>query len=131
MARFTLPRDLYHGKGALDALKDLKGKKAIERARLICQRMQLFAAQRRGQAQAIAAVPSTLRADTAEFRAVGMHHVSAAIRAPATHRHPSGSFNAIFDKRAPFPASKTPFFKLFFAILPRRGGSAGAVRQFV
>ena len=29
MARFTLPRDLYHGKGALDALKDLKGKKAI------------------------------------------------------------------------------------------------------
>ena len=29
MARFTLPRDLYHGKGALDALKDLKGKRAI------------------------------------------------------------------------------------------------------
>lgn len=29
MARFTLPRDLYHGKGALDALKELKGKKAI------------------------------------------------------------------------------------------------------
>jgi alcohol dehydrogenase class IV len=29
MARFTLPRDLYHGKGALDALKTLKGKKAI------------------------------------------------------------------------------------------------------
>ena len=29
MARFTLPRDLYHGKSALDALKDLKGKKAI------------------------------------------------------------------------------------------------------
>ena len=29
MARFTLPRDLYHGKGALDALKDLKGKQAI------------------------------------------------------------------------------------------------------
>ena len=29
MSRFTLPRDLYHGKGALDALKDLKGKKAI------------------------------------------------------------------------------------------------------
>ena len=29
MARFTLPRDLYHGKGALDALKDLKGKKAF------------------------------------------------------------------------------------------------------
>ena len=29
MQRFTLPRDLYHGKGALDALKTLKGKKAI------------------------------------------------------------------------------------------------------
>ncbi|MGE4484716.1 MAG: iron-containing alcohol dehydrogenase [Oscillospiraceae bacterium] len=29
MGRFTLPRDLYHGKGALDALKTLKGKKAI------------------------------------------------------------------------------------------------------
>ena len=29
MTRFTLPRDLYHGKGALEALKTLKGKKAI------------------------------------------------------------------------------------------------------
>jgi len=29
MARFTLPRDLYHGKGSLSALKDLKGKKAF------------------------------------------------------------------------------------------------------
>ena len=29
MARFTLPRDLYHGKNALEALKTLKGKKAI------------------------------------------------------------------------------------------------------
>ncbi len=29
MARFTLPRDLYHGKGALEALKDFKGKKAM------------------------------------------------------------------------------------------------------
>ena len=29
MARFTLPRDLYHGKGALEALKTLKGKKAF------------------------------------------------------------------------------------------------------
>ena len=29
MARFTLPRDLYHGKGALDALKDLDGKRVI------------------------------------------------------------------------------------------------------
>ncbi len=29
MARFTLPRDLYHGKGALEALKSLKGKKAM------------------------------------------------------------------------------------------------------
>jgi len=28
MARFTLPRDLYHGKGSLDALKTLKGTKA-------------------------------------------------------------------------------------------------------
>ncbi len=29
MARFTLPRDLYHGKGAIDALKTFKGKKAV------------------------------------------------------------------------------------------------------
>lgn len=29
MSRFTLPRDLYHGKGSIDALKDLKGEKAI------------------------------------------------------------------------------------------------------
>ena len=29
MARFTLPRDLYHGKGAQEALKTLKGKRAI------------------------------------------------------------------------------------------------------
>ncbi len=29
MARFTLPRDLYHGKGSLEALKTLTGKKAI------------------------------------------------------------------------------------------------------
>lgn len=29
MARFTLPRDLYHGKGAIDELKNLKGNKAI------------------------------------------------------------------------------------------------------
>ncbi len=29
MLRFTLPRDLYHGKGALEALKTLQGKKAI------------------------------------------------------------------------------------------------------
>ncbi|MDO4556858.1 MAG: iron-containing alcohol dehydrogenase [Lachnospiraceae bacterium] len=29
MARFTLPRDLYHGEGALDALKTFKGKKAM------------------------------------------------------------------------------------------------------
>lgn len=29
MARFTLPRDLYHGKGAIDELKTLQGKKAI------------------------------------------------------------------------------------------------------
>ncbi len=29
MARFTLPRDLYHGKGSLDVLKTLKGNKAI------------------------------------------------------------------------------------------------------
>lgn len=26
MQRFTLPRDLYHGKGALEALKDFEGK---------------------------------------------------------------------------------------------------------
>ena len=29
MIRFTLPRDLYHGEGALEALKTLKGKKAM------------------------------------------------------------------------------------------------------
>ncbi len=29
MQRFTLPRDLYHGKGAIDALKSLQGEKAI------------------------------------------------------------------------------------------------------
>lgn len=29
MARFTLPRDLYHGKGSLGELKNLQGKKAI------------------------------------------------------------------------------------------------------
>ncbi len=29
MARFTLPRDIYHGAGCLEELKNLKGKKAI------------------------------------------------------------------------------------------------------
>ncbi len=29
MARFTLPRDLYHGKGAIEALKDFKGERAM------------------------------------------------------------------------------------------------------
>lgn len=29
MARFTLPRDIYHGPGSLDILKTLKGKKAM------------------------------------------------------------------------------------------------------
>lgn len=29
MARFTLPRDLYHGKGALEALKTFQGKRAV------------------------------------------------------------------------------------------------------
>jgi alcohol dehydrogenase class IV len=29
MSRFTLPRDLYHGKGSLEALKGLKGSRAI------------------------------------------------------------------------------------------------------
>ena len=29
MARFTLPRDIYHGKGSLEELKNLGGKKAI------------------------------------------------------------------------------------------------------
>ena len=33
MARFTLPRDLYHGKGALEALKSFTGKKAIDLCR--------------------------------------------------------------------------------------------------
>ena len=29
MGRFTLPRDLYHGKGALEELKNLKGSRAV------------------------------------------------------------------------------------------------------
>lgn len=29
MSRFTLPRDLYHGKGSLEALKTLEGKRAV------------------------------------------------------------------------------------------------------
>ena len=29
MARFTLPRDLYHGKGSLETLKTLSGSRAI------------------------------------------------------------------------------------------------------
>ena len=29
MARFTLPRDLYHGKGSLEVLKTLRGKRAV------------------------------------------------------------------------------------------------------
>ncbi|MBR3974192.1 MAG: iron-containing alcohol dehydrogenase [Oscillospiraceae bacterium] len=29
MARFTLPRDLYHGKGSLEVLKTLQGKRAV------------------------------------------------------------------------------------------------------
>lgn len=29
MARFTLPRDLYHGKGSLEALKTFEGKRAV------------------------------------------------------------------------------------------------------
>ena len=29
MRRFTLPRDIYHGEGALEALKDFQGKKAV------------------------------------------------------------------------------------------------------
>ena len=29
MSRFTLPRDVYHGKGCLEELKNLRGKKAI------------------------------------------------------------------------------------------------------
>ena len=28
MARFTLPRDIYHGAGSLETLKTLKGKKS-------------------------------------------------------------------------------------------------------
>lgn len=29
MSRFTIPRDLYHGKGSLEELKNLQGKKAM------------------------------------------------------------------------------------------------------
>ena len=43
MQRFTLPRDLYHGKGALEALKSFEGKKAI-----ICVGGGLFEGSRYG-----------------------------------------------------------------------------------
>ena len=29
MIRFTVPRDVYHGENALEALKTLKGKRAV------------------------------------------------------------------------------------------------------
>ena len=29
MSRFTLPRDIYYGKGCLETLKTLKGKRAV------------------------------------------------------------------------------------------------------
>ena len=29
MARFTIPRDVYHGKGSIDALKEFKGSRAM------------------------------------------------------------------------------------------------------
>ena len=29
MARFTLPRDIYYGRGTLDVLETIKGKRAI------------------------------------------------------------------------------------------------------
>ena len=29
MSRFTLPRDMYYGKGSLEQLKNLKGKRAV------------------------------------------------------------------------------------------------------
>ena len=29
MSRFTLPRDIYHGKGCLEELKNLKGRRAF------------------------------------------------------------------------------------------------------
>ena len=40
MARFTLPRDIYHGEGSLETLKTLKGKKAfvvVEIGRASCR----------------------------------------------------------------------------------------------
>ena len=33
MARFTLPRDIYHGKGSLEVLKTLKGKAVMKNIR--------------------------------------------------------------------------------------------------
>ena len=33
MARFTLPRDIYHGKGCLEELKKSEGKESISRSR--------------------------------------------------------------------------------------------------
>ena len=30
MGRFTIPRDVYHGENALEVLKTLEGKKAME-----------------------------------------------------------------------------------------------------
>lgn len=37
MARFTLPRDIYYGRGALDELKNLQGKKSYH-----CSRRRLY-----------------------------------------------------------------------------------------
>lgn len=34
MARFTLPRDLYHGKGSIEILKTLKGERAVVPGRM-------------------------------------------------------------------------------------------------
>ena len=50
MARFTLPRDLYHAKGSLEVLKTIKGKKAIAcvGGETVEEKVQLLIAYLRG-----------------------------------------------------------------------------------
>ena len=43
MSRFTLPRDIYYGKGSIDELKNLKGQKGYRRGwRRLYEAFRLF-----------------------------------------------------------------------------------------
>ena len=46
MSRFCLPRDIYHGKGCLEELKNLKGKRMSGRAEKL-KREKSYACRRR------------------------------------------------------------------------------------